>query len=1125
MFNKLNFLIVLLLAGLAFGQNSRIHHKVRAEVNPEKYWIAVSDQITIPSDQVNTEMYFYLNDDLKASSYSPEVTLSLVEENVGAMDKGMDQEGEEVSSRIKQNKYLLKIQAEANQPVTFTLDYSGTIHYPVQQMSEEYARGFSTSPGIIDTQGVYLAGSSDWIPYFNEGLITFELTTVLPAAWDVVSQGKRTAHEVQDGLRITTWDSPEPMEEIFLIAAKFHEYTQPAGNVTVMAFLRTPDESLAQKYLETTAQYLEMYRQLVGPFPFSKFALVENFWETGYGMPSFTLLGEKVIRFPFILHSSYPHELLHNWWGNSAYVDFESGNWCEGITAYMADHLIKEQRGQGADYRRSTLQKYTDYVTPETDFPLNKFLSRTNAASEAIGYGKSLMMWNMLREEIGDESFIKSMQTFYRQNKYKNASFDDIRLAAEQVTGKDFNSFFRQWVDRTGAPELNLSGVEREKTNGGYNLSFTISQVQDEDAFTLQIPIAVTCEDETVVKKIAMTGKQQVYSFIFTKKPLFIQVDPQFQLFRKLHALETPPALSKIMGASDLLIILPSREADEQIQIYRNLADIWAKDLSKNIEIKLDSEVTDLPKDRAVWLLGAGNKFRPVIESQLNEYGTQLVGNDITLGKSTLSIVDNSVVVVVRHPKDPASVVVWLTVSNKEAVAGLSRKLPHYGKYSYLAFEGTEPTNNAKGQWQVLNSPLNFQLSFDEKPATHLPIRPALAMLAPVFSAEQMMEHVNFLASEEMHGRGLGTPELDQAANYIADKFKAFNLEAGADNGSYFQTWPAVINANGDKGPVKNVIGVLPGTNPKMAGESVVISAHYDHLGLGWPDVREGNAGKIHFGADDNASGVAVMLELARILGKNARPQRTIVFVAFTAEENGLVGSNYYVQNYQKFPVKKVIANLNLDTVGRLGNNKLLVLNADTAREWKFIFMGASYVTGVESETITQPLDASDQGSFIAAGIPAVQIFSGANRDYHRSSDTVDKIDEAGLVKVATFVREGINYLAEREEPMAFTGKTGGHPSQKLQEAKGNRAVTTGSMPDFSYSGKGVKIGGLSEDSPAAKAGLQKGDVIIKLGEDFIENLRGYSNALKKHQPGDKVQLTYQREGKSYTTELVLVAR
>lgn len=99
-----------------------------------------------------------------------------------------------------------------------------------------------------------------------------------------------------------------------------------------------------------------MYRKLIGPYPYWKFALIENFWETGYGMPSFTLLGPQVIRFPFILHSSYPHELLHNWWGNSVYVDFKKGNWCEGLTAYLADHLIQEQRGQGDSYRRATLQ-------------------------------------------------------------------------------------------------------------------------------------------------------------------------------------------------------------------------------------------------------------------------------------------------------------------------------------------------------------------------------------------------------------------------------------------------------------------------------------------------------------------------------------------------------------------------------------------------------------------------------------------------------------------------------------------------------------------------------------------------------------------------------------------------
>ena len=162
------------------------------------------------------------------------------------------------------------------------------------------------------------------------------------------------------------------MEEAYLIAAPFTEYTRQAGDVTAMAFLRTPDDALAEKYLEATAQYIEMYRQLIGPYPFDKFALIENFWETGYGMPSFTLLGEKIIRFPFILHSSYPHEILHNWWGNSVYVDWETGNWCEGLTAYMADHLIKEGQRRGAEYRRDTLKSYRSFVTDARDVPVDR---------------------------------------------------------------------------------------------------------------------------------------------------------------------------------------------------------------------------------------------------------------------------------------------------------------------------------------------------------------------------------------------------------------------------------------------------------------------------------------------------------------------------------------------------------------------------------------------------------------------------------------------------------------------------------------------------------------------------------------------------------------------------------
>ena len=1111
----LSITLALIFYTAASAQEKYIHHRITAAVEPEKHFIEAVDNITIPPDQMKTELHFLLVSDLTVASETPGVTIRKDESKIKAKDFGMDQEDFEVSSSITQNKYSIVF---AKGITAFALKLSGKIHYTIKQMGAEYARSFSQSPGIIDEKGVFLGGSTYWVPWFNDRLITFELTTSLPETWDAVSQGKRTRHEVKNGRRMTRWDSPEPMEEIFLIAAKFSEYSTSAGAVNVMAFLRTPAENLANKYLETTAQYLEMYRKLVGPYPFSKFALVENFWETGYGMPSFTLLGQQIIRFPFILHSSYPHELLHNWWGNSAYVDFKTGNWCEGITVYMADYLIKEQRGQGMEYRRSTLQKYTDYVNPANDFPLNKFLSRHNASSEAIGYGKCMMMWNMLREDVGDQLFVKGFQTFYRNNKFKAASFADIRKAFESVTNRDLAAFFHQWVDRTGAPELALSGVSAKKTGDGYRLQFTVGQIQEGDVFVLNIPIAISLKKKAEIKKVKMAQKQQSFSFDLPAEPLSVRVDPQFDLFRKLNYNEISPSLSKIFGAEDILILLPSRADKSQFKIYENLANIWAKDKSKKIRIIPDSRVSELPADKPVWLFGWQNLYRYLIEQGLQDYNAEIQGNSVRLGKSTFSGNSNSYIVSVRHPRNHGSVIVWLAAEREKAIDGLARKLPHYGKYSYLVFEGDEPANIAKGQWPAVNSPLHIKLTDKQPDNISLPKRPALVKPAPLFSAKRMLATVKYLAGDELEGRGLGSAGIEKAAQYIVEQFKKAGLKPAGENGTYFQTWQETVDNKGNKAPVKNIIGFIPGEKKEFAGESVVVSAHYDHLGYGWPDMRKGNEGRIHHGADDNASGIAVMLELARLLGKNFQPDRTVIFAAFTAEESGLLGSQHYVKTMQQFPVKKVIADLNLDTVGRLGENKLLVLNSSSAKEWKFIFMGTGYVTGVDADMVTQELDASDQMSFIKAGVPAVQFFSGPNLDYHRPSDTADKIDAAGMVKIAAFVREALVYLSEREKSLTFTG--GGMKKAPQKVARTGRRAATGTMPDFAFSGKGVKIGGVAPDSPAVKAGLQKGDVIIRLGGKNILDLRDYSNALKTYSPGDEAMLVYIRNGKKTAVKI-----
>lgn len=1107
-----------------------IHHELEVLVKPNGHFIKVVDKLRIPEKMVKSPTYFLLHGDLKPSVGSSKVKIELVKEKPKSDLFGLEEKQFKLSEEVPINLYrILSVQTDGK-PLEISVSYEGKIHHPVKQISKEYARGFSETPGIISEKGAYLAGASYWLPWFNDDLVTFNMSVTIDPEWRVISQGKRAKEDSTDMWYTVRWESPEPMDEVFLIAGPFTEYSKQIGNVNVLAELRTPDPSLASKYLETTAQYLEMYRQLIGLYPYSKFALIENFWETGYGMPSFTLLGEKVIRFPFILHSSYPHELLHNWWGNGVFVDYETGNWCEGLTAYMADHLIKEQRGQGAEYRRSSLQAYTDYVNEDNEFALSEFISRTDAASSSIGYNKSLMLFNMLRLQVGDEAFIKAFQQFYRENKFRRAGFVDIQHAFESVTGEKYASFFDQWVNRKGAPVLSVSVAEVQKVNNKFKCSFTLKQTQKGEAYYLEIPVAIYFEGEkdARIETVQMTQKTEHFSFNYKSRPLAVDVDPQFDVFRRLDRNEIPPSLSQVFGSDKITIVLPGSEDEARLKAYESLAGSWSKSEPEKFEIIIDKNIEDIPKNRAVWLFGRSNKFKETMLSAISDYQITIREEEYQIGQSTVHPGKNSIIIATRNPQNPAYVMVWLSADNDAAMPGLARKLPHYGKYSYLAFEGEEPTNILKGQWPAVNSPMSKKFAYDDFDSDNLvkgklPTRQALAQLAPVFSEKQMLAHVKFLASEDLEGRGLGSDGLDKAAEYIAAEFQKAGLKPGGDNSSYFQSWQVTGGKSDKMMTLRNIVGLLPGKKSDFQGQTVIVCAHYDHLGLGWPDVRKGNEGKIHYGADDNASGVSVLIELAKLLGKGAPPDRTILFIAFTGEESGLLGSKYFVADTRGFDAKKAIGVLNLDTVGRLGKNKILVINSSSASEWKHIAMGVGFVTGIGYELVAEDLDASDQVSFIEAGIPAIQLFSGPNRDYHRPTDTVDKIDPAGMVKVASFSREIISYLAEREDPMTFVGSK--KADTKPGARPGGRRVGSGIMPDFAFQGPGVKASDVAENSPAAKVGLQKGDIIVKLGDKTIGSLREYSDALKTYKPGDTTTIVYRRGDEEFTREITLEER
>ncbi len=1014
----------------------------------------------------------------------------------------------------------------------FTLEYGGRIHHPIRQLSEEYARSFSVSPGLISTDGAVLSGATHWVPQFEDTGLSFSLEVTLPAAWRSVTQGLRSERR-QHGAQVTdTWAIDTPQEEIYLIAGDFTEYSDAAGAVQAMVFLRDADPALAAKYLQATKQYVELYRDLIGPYPYRKFALVENFWETGYGMPSFTLLGPRVIRFPFILHSSYPHEILHNWWGNGVYVDYQRGNWAEGLTSYLADHLIKEQRGQGVAHRRQVLQKYTDYVRDQKDFPLTEFRGRHSSVTEAVGYGKTLMLFHMLRRELGDATFVDALRQLYRRYRFKVASYDDVAAVFEQVSQKPLRGFFQQWVTRIGAPSLRIKDLqvtEGGDGDAGFVLSAVLEQTQDGEAYQLSVPVAVRLagEDTAFQSRVEVTSKRQRIELALPARPVRLDVDPEFDVFRRLDRNEIPPALTQAFGAGRALIVLPSKASAPVRDAYQTLARSWAAQRGSQLEVKTDDEINELPTGRALWIFGWDNRFRPVVQKALSDYTYRDENDVIEIGDEKLRRDKHSLVVVTRHPDDPAEALTWVATDHAAAIPGLRRKLPHYGKYSYLGFTGDEPANVVKGQWPVIGSPMSLAVKSPgaERAASgtaKLAPRKALAELPPVFSSQRMRQDIDHLAAPAMAGRGLGSAQLDAAADYIAAQFRAAGLQPGGDSGGYLQTWRETVDGLDQEVRLSNVIAVLPGSDPRLAGESVVLGAHYDHLGRGWPDVRQGNEGQVHPGADDNASGVAVMLELARVLGSGWRPARSVIFVALTGEEAEKLGSRHYVRNPGAHPTDKIIGMLNLDTVGRLGNDPLLVLGTGSAREWVHIFRGAGYVTGVPIKSVADDIGSSDQTSFLDLGVPAVQFFSGANADFHRPSDTADKIDEAGLVKVAAVVKETLEYLAARPDAL-HTTLTGG--PQRDRNGGAGRRVLLGTVPDFAFTGPGVRLTGVSADTPAEQVGLRAGDIIVAINENEIRDLRAYSERLKALNIGQRVVIRFVRDGREQTVTTTLAAR
>jgi len=315
---------------------------------------------------------------------------------------------------------------------------------------------------------------------------------------------------------------------------------------------------------------------------------------------------------------------------------------------------------------------------------------------------------------------------------------------------------------------------------------------------------------------------------------------------------------------------------------------------------------------------------------------------------------------------------------------------------------------------------------------------------------------------------------------------------------------------------VKNVIGVLEGEGP-LANETIVIGAHYDHVGMGGVGSLSPGSKEVHNGADDNGSGTVSLIELARRYGaRKEKPARRLVFIAFTAEERGLIGSNHYVKN-PVFPLKDTIAMFNMDMVGRLREEKLTVFGTDTSKRWKKLIeeLGANH--GFHITMKPEGLGPSDHAKFYSEKIPVLHLFTNSHRDYHRPTDDVEKINVSGMNRIVDFLAEIVDDTLVNKDRPGYVLVKG-----TAQIERGGSRPYFGSIPDFGTDAAGYAISGVAPGSPAAKGGLKGGDLIIQLGKQKIGSLDDFDLALRKFKPGDQVDVTVKRKGKDVKLKVIL---
>ncbi|UCD91021.1 MAG: ChaN family lipoprotein, partial [Desulfobacterales bacterium] len=523
---------------------------------------------------------------------------------------------------------------------------------------------------FIDKEHVFL--TEKWYPQPNV-LAEYALSVTLPQQFIAVSESEAVTIQKHGKTQTFYFQFNHPLDALHLAASTRYVLKKDRhDNIAIEAYFFKEDAHLADIYISYTKKYLKMYETMLAPYPYQRFAIVEHILPAGLSMPTYTLLGQQVVRLPFIVKTSLGHEILHQWFGNSVYIDDAHGNWAEGLTTYLADHHYAAMKEEDTIYRKQIMIDYSAYVNKDNAISVSDFSTGYNKALRAVGYGKVAMLFHGLRERYGDENFFAALKEFIFQNSFRSASWHDIQRAFEKVTGKKLYEYFDHWLSRTDIPQLHVETSNVQVERGQLKLNLLL--MQKRNTYPLRIPITLYEGSVKRQQVLEVNDEKSDINLTLDHLPSKVVIDENYTFMRQLTAEEIPPVISSVIGKNRLTVVVTHKQRTK----YQPLIDALA---GNNVTYVSPSDIAfSQLQDHSFLIVG---------------YGNALV--EKLFGKHTVP--DDGVrIKVYKNPYNTADRMALLHVQNEAEARAIQQKIMHYGKYTELAFNQGKNTYKATAE-------------------------------------------------------------------------------------------------------------------------------------------------------------------------------------------------------------------------------------------------------------------------------------------------------------------------------------------------------------------------------------------------------------------------------------------